>query len=89
MGPMGYPMMGMNMNMMGGGMMGDPSMMGMGQMGQVSYVLFLYVLRSSILTVHVLNKPHLLSLTQHRFILILIRYLRMYATSFGLYVFHP
>jgi hypothetical protein len=34
MGPMGYPMMGMNM--MGGGMMGDPSMMSMGQMGQVS-----------------------------------------------------
>jgi hypothetical protein len=38
MGPMGYPMMGMNMNMMGGGMMGDPSMMGMGQMGQVSQI---------------------------------------------------
>jgi hypothetical protein len=38
MGPMGYPMMGMNMNMMGSGMMGDPSMMGMGQMGQVSYI---------------------------------------------------
>jgi hypothetical protein len=50
MGPMGYPMMGMNMNMMGGGMMGDPSMMGMGQMGQVSQI-FLYVLRSTMFTV--------------------------------------
>jgi len=40
MGPMGYPMMGMNMNMMGGGMMGDPSMMGMGQMGQVSHMFY-------------------------------------------------
>nr|CAD7578891.1 unnamed protein product [Timema californicum] len=33
MGPMTYPMMGMNMNMMGGGMMGDPNLMGMGQYG--------------------------------------------------------
>jgi hypothetical protein len=33
-------MMGMNMNMMGSGMMGDPSMMGMGQMGQVSHIFF-------------------------------------------------
>jgi hypothetical protein len=39
MGPMGYPMMGMNMNMMGGGMMGDPSMMGMGQVSQMFYFL--------------------------------------------------
>jgi hypothetical protein len=30
----------MNMNMMGGGMMGDPSMMGMGQMGQVSQMFY-------------------------------------------------
>jgi hypothetical protein len=43
MGPMGYPMMGMNMNMMGGGMMGDPGIMGMGQMGQVSETFCLFV----------------------------------------------
>lgn len=38
MGPataMGYPMMGMNMNMMGGGMLGDPNMMSMGQYGMM------------------------------------------------------